>query len=252
MTHNRWQSGHALRHFFTFQLTSISKKVPALSIGLFSFFLFFSFSIGFTFSFSRVVRAKANGGANCGKGRDHPRLLFLRNKIRAVGAWGQAVPFILRISAEFGRGTTTIEPHSLFRSSLSFSFSSSSSISFLVFLLIRTPCIAFINHSWHACVYNGVLCTYMSIIIIWTREHRGACIAWPAAWQTQFSTNHYRLYILHPTEIKEESNVYISHGETIYVYIYICIWMPKATREFAESRNRDECSGDRLPVARVT
>lgn len=40
-------------------------------------------------------------------------------------------------------------------------------------------------------------------------------------------------------------------------YTYICTYMhaKKQTMHestFAESRNRDECSGDRLPVARVT
>jgi len=34
----------------------------------------------------------------------------------------------------------------------------------------------------------------------------------------------------------------------IHVYIYAC----RKQRASTESRNRDECSGDRLPVARVT
>jgi len=64
---------------------SISKKVPAHSVGLFSFSFYSFLSFGFI-TFSRIVRAEVNGGADCGKGRDNSRLLFRRNKIRAVGA----------------------------------------------------------------------------------------------------------------------------------------------------------------------
>lgn len=46
-----------------------------------------------------------------------------------------------------------------------------------VFLLIRTPCIAFINHSWHACVYNSVLCTCEYNNYINESISRGVCRA---------------------------------------------------------------------------
>lgn len=157
LTHGRWRSGRASRHFFAFSThVDLEKSSGAFCwsflVFLIYFFFFFCVLLFLSrshISFSRIsLERKRTGARIVGKGRDHPRLLFLRNKIRVVGAWGQAVPFYLRISAEFGRETTTVDI--LFQSpfpfllllfifffSLSFSLSLSLSLSVCFFWFAR-------------------------------------------------------------------------------------------------------------------
>lgn len=141
--------------FFAFQLTSLSKKVPALSVLVFSCFLILFSFFWFHIWFSRIVRAKANGGADYGKGRDHPRLLFLRNKIRVVGAWGQAIPFIWEsVQNSRERNDDNRHSRSLFLAHR-YLF-----LSFFLALFSLFPfsfsCISFDSHAMY-CVYKSLL-----------------------------------------------------------------------------------------------
>lgn len=174
-------------------------------------------------------------------------------------AWGQAVPFIWESVQNSGeerrQSTSLIAPLSHLPLPFPFlSFFFTFFPFFRVFLLIRTPCIAFINHPWHTCVYNGVLCTceYNNYIneSIAGRVSRGQQL------DKQFSRDK-SLKIIHTTSDGNQGGIQcatllaINHTR---MYVHICMPKKQTTHEptFAESRNRDECSGDRLPVARVT
>lgn len=149
--------------------------------------------------------------------------------------------FYLRISAEFGKGTTTIGI---------LVASSSLTVIFNIFFSFDSHAgfrIAFINHCWHACVYNGVLCTCEYNYHI-NESIAGMCLAASSSWLTRDKWLKIITHIL-SDENKRRLQLDASRWQSRN---YTCI--PKATREFmfAESRNRDECFGDRLPVVRVT
>jgi len=117
-----------------------------------------------------IPRAKANGEGGwewrftvdhgVGRSSRPPQLLFLRNKIRAAGAWGQAIPFYIWESTrifdkeEGRRSLFTKAPLVTVSVSFPFWFAPSSRI-------------AFVNHLWHAracaraCVYTVVAYMYM-------------------------------------------------------------------------------------------
>jgi len=144
--------------------TSISKKSSGFLL-VFSRFLRFFFLAFFWLLMSRshVSLERKRTGARIME-REGTTLGFYSWGIKYEQSVREVKPYLLFENQCRVRERNDDNRHSrsLFQSPIIFSFSSLFFPFFslsCVFVLIRTPCIAFINHSWHACVYNGVLCT---------------------------------------------------------------------------------------------
>lgn len=89
---------------------------------------------------------------------------------------------------------------------------------------------------------------HVSIIIIQTRASRGV-------YRVASSLTN-QLEIIHTTSDGNQGEIVqcdtFFRGEKLYTYNIYAYRKQRASPQFAESRNRDECTGDRLPVARVT
>lgn len=181
--------------FFAFPLTSISKKVPALFCWSFLRFLY-SFPPLFL-SVSHLVLTLSLERKRTGArimGREGTTLGFYSWGIKYEQSVREVKPYLLfenqcRIRERNDDNRHSRQPLPV---TVTFSFPPPSSSFLSLFSCVsfdsHAVCIAFINHSWHACVYNGVLCTceYNNYIneSIAGRVSRGQQL------DKRFSTNH--------------------------------------------------------------
>lgn len=190
--HGRWRSGRAL---CVISRTSTHVRSRNKFRRFLLVFLVFLFSFLFLSHISRIVGAKANGDADYGR-REGTTLGFYSWGIKYEQSVREVKPYLLfenqcRIRE---RNDDNRHSRSLFQSHrylflsfrlLSFSFF----FLFRVLLLIRTPCIAFINHSWHACVYNIVSYVHVNCNN-YINESIAGRVSRGQQLDKQFSTNH--------------------------------------------------------------